>query len=333
MRKIAMRSAVVAAALWLATVLVFGQPTPAGDVMGVSNFGHIVTSIEPSVEFYRDVLGLEVTLPPRPFDPNPAIMKMGNTLGAQSRISVLKVPGFTMGVELIEYKDIDRQPAHPRFQDPGAGNLVVRVRDLDAVVARLKKANAHILTAGGKPAEVGNTRVLFVQDPDGFVVELSQPVPAPGPTAEAPGNVIGGGIEVTVEDAAKTVAFYREALGFQPSTPAAFNGDKLMTDTAGTPGARFRQSRTPIPGAPVTMTFIEFQDIDRKPLHTRVQDPGTALIQVTVRDVDAVLPKLKAAGATIVSVGGEAVNVGNNLRIAIVRDPNNLFLELVQRKP
>ena len=106
-----------------------------------------------------------------------------------------------------------------------------------------------------------------------------------------------------------------------------------MTDTAGTPGARFRQSRTPIPGAPVTMTFIEFQDIDRKPLHTRVQDPGTALIQVTVRDVDAVLPKLKAAGATIVSVGGEAVNVGNNLRIAIVRDPNNLFLELVQRKP
>jgi catechol 2,3-dioxygenase-like lactoylglutathione lyase family enzyme len=136
-----------------------------------------------------------------------------------------------------------------------------------------------------------------------------------------------------VEDAAKTVAFYREALGFQPSTPAAFNGDKLMTDTAGTPGARFRQSRTPIPGAPVTMTFIEFQDIDRKPLHTRVQDPGTALIQVTVRDVDAVLPKLKAAGATIVSVGGEAVNVGNNLRIAIVRDPNNLFLELVQRKP
>ena len=251
-----MRSAVVAAALWLATVLVFGQPTPAGDVMGVSNFSHIVTSLESSVEFYRDGLGLEVTVPPRPFDPNPAIMKMGNTLGAQSRISVLKVPGFTVGVELIEYKDIDRKPAHPRFQDPGAGNLVVRVRDLDAVAARLKKANTHILTAGGKPAEVGKTRVMFVQDPDGFIVELSQPVPAPPATAETPGNVIGGGVEVTVEDAAKTVAFYRDALGFQPTAPALFNGDKLMTDTAGTPGAQFRQSRAPVPNATPILSAV-----------------------------------------------------------------------------
>lgn len=333
MEKIEMQSAMMAAALSLAAGLACGQTAPAGDVIAVSNFSHIVTSLEPSVEFYRDVLGLEVSLPPRPFDPNPAIMKMGSTLGAQSRISVLKVPGFTMGVELIEYKDIDRQPAHPRFQDPGAGNLVVRVRDLDAVVARLQKANTHILTAGGKPAEVGRTRVMFVQDPDGFIVELSQPLPAPAATAETPGNVIGGGFEVTVEDAAKTAAFYREALGFQPTAPAAFNGDKLMTDTAGTPGAQFRQSRAPIPGTPVTLTFIEFKDIDRKPLHTRVQDTGTAILQLTVRDVDALLPKLKAAGAAIVSVGGEAVNVGNNLRIAIARDPNNLFLELIQRKP
>jgi len=327
-----MRTAMMAAALSLAAGPIFGQ-APAGDVISVSNFGHIVTSLDASIAFYRNVLGLEVTVPPRPFDPNPAIMKMGNTLGAQSRIAVLKEPGFSMGVELIEYKDIDRKPAQPRFQDPGAGNLVVRVRDLDAVAARLSKANAHILTAGGKPAEVGKTRVMFVQDPDGFVVELSQPVPAPAATAESPGNVIGGGLEVTVEDAAKTVAFFRDALGFQPTAPAAFNGDKLMTDTAGTPGARFRQSRAPIPGTPVTMTFIEFQNIDRKTLHTRVQDPGTALLQLTVRDVDALLPKLKAAGATIVSVGGEAVNVGNNMRIAIARDPNNLFLELIQRKP
>ena len=64
----------------------------------------------------------------------------------------------------------------------------------------------------------------------------------------------------------KTAAFYKDLLGFQMSAVAAYNGDKLMTDTAGTPGARFRQTRATIPGAPVTMTFIEFADIDRKPL-------------------------------------------------------------------
>jgi hypothetical protein len=80
------------------------------------------------------------------------------------------------------------------------------------------------------------------------------------------------------------------------------------------------------------VTFIEFKDIDRKPLHTRIQDPGTAILQLMVRDVDSLVAKLKAGGATVVSVGGEAVNIGTNARIAIVRDPNNLFLELIQRK-
>jgi predicted enzyme related to lactoylglutathione lyase len=305
--------------LVVAATLSAQTPAPAGDVTGVGNFSHIVANLERSVEFYRDVLGLELTAQPRPFDPNPAIMRMGNTIGAQSRIAMLRVPGSAIGVELIDYKDIDRQPAHPRFQDPGAGNLILRIADLDGTVARLKKSGAHILTAGGVPATVRATRVLFAQDPDGFVVELSQ--------ASAP----GGGFEAAVEDLERTAAFYR-LLGFEPSAAAAWNGDKLMTDTAGTPGAQFRQSRAPIPGTSATVTFIEFKDIDRKPLHTRIQDPGTAILQLMVRDVDSLLAKLKAGGAAVVSVGGEAVNIGTNARIAIVRDPNNLFLELIQQK-
>lgn len=305
---------------------------PASPVLGAGNFSHIVENLERSVVFYRDVIGLESTGNARPFDPNPAIMKMGNTIGAQSRIAVLKVPGFDMGLELIEYKDIDRKPAHPRFQDPGAANLVVRFKDLDSVVARLKKAEAHILTAGAVPAAIGGrSRYLFAQDPDGFVLELSQPDPLPANAAQSSGNVIGGGIEVAVEDAAKTAAFYRDVLAFQPSEPGAYNGDKLMTNTAGTPGAQFRESRAPIPGISVNLNWIEFKSIDRKPLRTRVQDPGTALIQLRVHDLDALLKKIKAGGGAIVSVDEQPVQIGNFGRIAIARDPNNLFLELIER--
>jgi predicted enzyme related to lactoylglutathione lyase len=78
------------------------------------------------------------------------------------------------------------------------------------------------------------------------------------------------------------------------------------------------------------MTFIEFKDIERKPLRTRVQDPGTAILQVLVKDMDTALKNLKAAGGTVVSTGGEAVSIGT-ARIALVRDPNNLILELIQR--
>jgi len=305
------------------------QPAPAGEVTGVGNFSHIVANLDKSVEFYHDVLGLDLATPPAPFSPNPAIMKLGNTIGAQSHIAVLKIPGTALGVELIEYKDIDRQPAKPRFQDPGAGNLAILVKDIDPVVARLKKAGAHVLTAAGGPVDIqGREKGFFVQDPDGFVVEVTQLTPLPANAAAATGNLFGGSVEIAIADTDQTVKFYRDLLGFTLNVGAAFNGNKLMADTAGTPCAQFRQSSGQIPGTTVRITFIEFKDIDRKPLHTRVQDPGTALLQLRVRDLDGLLPKLKEGGGTIVSTGGEPVSVGN-LRIAIVRDPNNLFLELM----
>jgi predicted enzyme related to lactoylglutathione lyase len=300
----------------------------AQEVVGAGNFSHIVENLDRSVAFYRDGIGLEGPATERPFDPNPAIMKMGNTVGAQSRLAVLRVPGFSMGLELIEYKDIDRKPAHPRFQDPGTGNLNVRVKDLGAVAARLKKSGGHILTPGGVLAEIpGGARVMFVQDPDGFVVELTQPKDAQA--AGSGSNVIGGGVEITVEDAEKAAAFYENVFGFSKTVDASYNGNQTMTATAGVPGSRFRHSRVQIPGG-VALNFIEFQDIDRRTLDTRVQDPGTALIQLRVRGLDTLLEKVKRSGATVVSVGGEAVQVGTFGRIAIARDPNNLFLELIE---
>ncbi len=326
------RLAALCSLILLFAAILPAQNAPAGAITGVGNFSHIVTSLEKSVEFYRDVIGLPVVTPPQQFSGNPAIMKMGNTSGAQSRIAVLKAPGTAIGVELIEYKDIDRKPANPRFQDPGAANLQVRVRDLDSVVARIKKSGGRILTAGGTPSTIaGGTKVIFIQDPDGFVLELLQPGNVPAPTAENAGNVIGTGFEATAEDATRTAAFYKDLLGFQMSPVAAYNGDKMMTDTAGTPGAQFRQTRATIPGVTgVTLTFIEFKDIDRKPLRTRVQDPGTAILQLMVKDVDSVVETLKKGGSSVIATDGQSVAVGTS-KIALVRDPNNLILEFIER--
>jgi catechol 2,3-dioxygenase-like lactoylglutathione lyase family enzyme len=306
-------------------------PTPAGDITGVGNFSHIVADLDKSLAFYHDVLGLDPAAPARPFDPNPAIMKLGNTPGAQSRMVQVRVPGAPIGVEIIEYKDIDRTPAYPRFQDPGAGNLTLRVRDLAPIMAKAKQANVHILTAGGIPTALNNSHYVFLQDPDGFVVEIAQS-DAPAPANAPAGNVLGGGMEFTVANLEATQPLY-QALGFPVSAPAAFNADKTMTATAGTPGASFRQFRAQIPGTSASMTFIEFKDIDRKPLHTKVQDPGTAILQLNVANLDTLMPKLKAAGFTPVSTGGEPALIGGAVRILIVRDINNLHLELIERRP
>ena len=303
----------------------------ASSVLALGNFSHIVANLDRSMRFYREGLGLEPAAPARPFEANVAIQRAANVMGAETRYVALKVPGSTLGVELIEYRGIDRQPVSPRFQDPGAGNLMVSVRDLDAALAQLKKAGARVITVGGAPAAIGGRmRVIFLQDPDGFVIELNQPSPLPAPSAEAPGNVFGAAFEAAIADTDKTVAFYRDLLGFQATVGASFNGDKLMADTAGTPGAQFRQSRLQVPGTPASVSLIEFKGIDRKSLSPRLQDPGMTMLQVMVRDLDALLKTLRAGGATIISVGGEAVSMGP-LRLAVVRDPNNLFLELIER--
>src|SRR3954453_16441279 len=152
------------------------QPAPAGDVVGVGNFAHIVADLDKSLGFYRDVLGLAVSNT-IPFGPNEAVARFGHTEGGQSRVAMLKVPGLAMGIELIEYKDIARTPQHPRFVDPGAANMAFRVRDLDTLFTKIQKyPGVKILTAGGKPVTLttpnGVLHAVFIQDPDGFVVEM-----------------------------------------------------------------------------------------------------------------------------------------------------------------
>ena len=298
-------------------------------VVGVGNFNHIVANMDRAIEFYRDVIGLELPGKPGAFSANPAVLNLMNTPGAQNRYTILGVPGSTMGVEIIEFKDIDRKPVQPRFQDPGAASLILTVCDMDAIVARVKKAGAHINTAGGVPPiiPVGG-KVIFIQDPDGFFIELSQRTPAPETTAPATANIVGGNFEIMVADTDKTMRLYKEVLGFEPQAATAFDGNKLLMDTAGTPGAQFKRSVAQIPGTKVSMAFLEFKDIDRKPIKSRAQDPGTPMLQLRVRDVDAVAKAWKASGGEIVSANGEPVTMGTN-KIVPLRDPNGLMLEIL----
>ena len=312
------------------------QPAAAGDIVGVGNFAHIVSSLDASLGFYRDVLGLAVTNT-IPFGPNDAVARFGHTEGGQSRVAVLKVPGLAMGIELIEYKSIARTPQHPRFVDPGAANMALRIRNLDALFPKIRSyPGVTILTAGGKPVTLktpnGVLHAVFVQDPDGFVVEM---LDAANPPADAPpGNVVAGAaFEATVRDTAQTVKFYKELLGFDLKVGAAFNDNQEMAATAGAPGASFRQSTAQVPGTTVPFTLIEFKNVRRKELSGRTQDPGTTVLQLIVKDVRALTAKLKAAGVPIVSTGGEPVQVSPALKVVIVRDPNNMLLELAERAP
>jgi catechol 2,3-dioxygenase-like lactoylglutathione lyase family enzyme len=301
-------------------------PAPAGIITGVGNFSHIVADVDKAAAFYRDVIGLDVNQAPGAFAGTPAIMDLGNTPGAQSRVATFRVPGAQFGLELIEYKDIQRVPAARRFQDPGSANLVLTVRDLDAIVARVRKSAGRIQTIGGQPTTIPGAKVIFLQDPDGFFIELSQrDTPT---TAPSTSNVIGGSVEIIIENADRTLKFWHDILKFDTAAPTAFDGSKDMVNTAGTPGAQFRRITARIPGSTVTLIMLEFKDIDRRRLESHTQDPGTPILQLRTADVDAVTAAWKTAGGEVISKGGVPAAMGA-AKLVLLRDPNGVMVEVL----
>ena len=174
-----------AAALPLASQ---APPAPAGDVVGVGNFAHIVANLDTSLALLsrrararglghrtrsRRTMRSRSSVPPR----------------AGSRASrCSKMPGIEFGVELIEYKDIARSRSGRTSTIPGAANSAHAHARLRRVFPKIASVpGAKVLTAGGKPVTIktpnGEFHAVFVQDPDGFVVELLE---VANPPAGAP---------------------------------------------------------------------------------------------------------------------------------------------------
>src|SRR6185503_7242312 len=92
---------------------------------------------------------------------------------------------------------------------------------------------------------------------------------------------------LTIADTDQTMSLYRDLLGFKAEVGGTFVADKAVADLMGTPGAQMRISTSTIPGSTVRVEFVEFKGIDRKPINTRIQDPGSTRLQVYFRDINA----------------------------------------------
>jgi len=304
------------------------QPAPAGNVIGVGNFSHIVANLDRSVRFYRDVIGLDVAGSTRTFSGEVA-MRAGNTPGARSLFTTLPVPGSALGVEIIEYQDIERSPADPRLQDPGAAILALTVRDLDSVLKRAKAAGIPFSSQRGLPTTHSDGgRVVVVRDPDGFFVELFQPARTPQTLAPPSSNVVDSSFALTVGRADRTIRLLKEVLGFE-SPVGATSSDQALVDAIGPPGLQLRESRVMIPGSYVALSLLEFRGPAPAARRTRLQDPGTPVLQLRVRGIETLTSAWKAAGGEVVSTDGEPADLGA-IKIVVFREPNNLMLELIE---
>jgi lactoylglutathione lyase len=294
----------IVAAFFFTSTMLMGQ-----GVLGVGNFIHVVANLDKSIEFYHDALGLEMTGAPGPraFSANAVVSSLYDAPGAQSRVASFKIPDSDMAVEIVEFQGLNSTPVQPRFFDPGAITLSLVVQDLEATETRLHRIKGLEWIGASRNSSV------MVRDPDGIFVQLQQlrkgasPV---GAAADDPKVRLG----VTVEDPDKTTQFYREALGFTGGITAGGS------------------ARLQVPGDAFPVDFGNPMYVDRKPVHSAIHDPGSGVLRLRVGDFDAVVKALMAAGATVVSAGGEPVNLGRN-RAVILRGMDNLFLQVLESAP
>jgi len=316
----------------LACVLAVAQAPSGATVLGTGTFTAFVENMDRSLAFFHDVFGMDVPALPangeRPYNrANPQLFAMFDIAGARERHQSARVPGSRVTLELMEIQDVPHQTIPLRIQDPGTATLVFVVRDVDAMLARVKQTKVAVATPGGKPvAFADGSRAILIRDIDNRFIELRQSATAAGAGAAQAGDILDMRLQVTVNDMDETKRAYHDVLGFTIDGETAFSADAPTRALTGLSTAQVRKSRVQAPGSMLWIEFVEFKGVDRKPLHMKIQDRGAARLQLRVQDAEAMTAKMKAAGFKVFSEGGVAVPIPPNFKGALVADPNNFFL-------
>ncbi len=109
-----------------------------------------------------------------------------------------------------------------------------------------------------------------------------------------------------------------------------------VLDAFGLAAGQYRVGLQNVPTSGLMYDFVDFKGVDRRRVQGRIQDFGSTRVQLRVRDLDAAIAAFQRFGGEVVSTGGRPLDLpaGNTtLRVAIVRDPNNLFVVLIEAPP
>jgi catechol 2,3-dioxygenase-like lactoylglutathione lyase family enzyme len=138
--------------------------------LGLDHVGITCADLEASLHFYRDLLGV----PLRARGENE--MLAAGHAGAKYAWADLELPDGRV-LELIEPAERGGEPVPRGTLRPGSAHTGLRVRDLDAMLARLGGAGVEPLDPAVTLQEPGawhGCRIAYVRDPDGHAVELVQ---------------------------------------------------------------------------------------------------------------------------------------------------------------
>lgn len=144
--------------------------------MPVIRFGHLgicVASLAQSIPFYRDLLGFRALteVEVRGADAD----KLLGLSGVDQTTVFLERDGVRLA--LFEFRSPacsagSRTDRIRPMNEPGMAAIMLRVDDLDQTLAKMRAASVRVLEATRTDYPEYNSRLVFVTDPDGTMIEL-----------------------------------------------------------------------------------------------------------------------------------------------------------------
>jgi catechol 2,3-dioxygenase-like lactoylglutathione lyase family enzyme len=134
-----------------------------------------VDDMTKTLTVYRDVLGLTVESD-QSLGGDSHLRALTGLKKAEFRRSVVRGPGMSLPIELVEYRGVDRKPLVMKIQDRGAARMQVRADDVEALVAKMRDAGLHVVSKGGGAVPIPpNFLGALVADPNDFFLTVIAP--------------------------------------------------------------------------------------------------------------------------------------------------------------
>jgi catechol 2,3-dioxygenase-like lactoylglutathione lyase family enzyme len=145
---------------------------------------HVVSAdIDKTIHFYVDLLGFTVARPKRLIGKSEMLDNLFGLKGVEYEQAMLTMSGqpvyalHAIEIEIWGFKNIPNDQTlynAPSTPMRGKGYNSYIVKDLEALLERLKADGVRVVSTGGIQRSPGLGRSVYVADPDGQVVELIQ---------------------------------------------------------------------------------------------------------------------------------------------------------------
>jgi len=134
----------------------------------------------------------------------------------------------------------------------------------------------------------------------------------------------------TVADVDAEATFYGSLFGCEPEVRAIYDRPYTATQV-GYEGARLDIAIFRIPGSDIRLELIQYLRPLGRPVDIETRNAGTAHLCLTSDDIEGVMARALALGATARSDGPVTITAGPNIgrRVCYLRDPEGLTIEVV----